>query len=128
MPYAVCFGLLSVVVSLAASGHDAAPAWMPAAGALLGVGAHLINAVPDLEADRATGIRGCHTGWARVVRSTLRSVITVLAACDVGVAGISTLAIVAFLAVAGRIGPRQAAFRAALAIAFVDVVALVLRS
>ena len=31
---------------------------MPVAGALLGVGAHLVNALPDLADDEATGVRG----------------------------------------------------------------------
>ena len=31
---------------------------MPAAGALLGVGAHLVNVLPDLADDEATGVRG----------------------------------------------------------------------
>ena len=57
-PYAVSFGLLPDVVALAAPGGRAAPGWASAAGALLGVGAHLANALPDLEDDLATGVRG----------------------------------------------------------------------
>ena len=32
--------------------------WLPVAGALLGVGAHLLNVLPDLDDDAATGVRG----------------------------------------------------------------------
>ena len=43
-----------------APGADRAwpPAWMMATGAVLGVGAHLLNALPDLADDDATGVRG----------------------------------------------------------------------
>lgn len=135
LPYAVCFAMLPVVVSLAAPGHDAPPAWMPVAGALLGVGAHLINAVPDLEDDRRTGVRGLpHRLGARrsldvaTVLMLVGSVVTVLGpAGGIDGSGIATLAVVAALAVAGRVGPGRSAFRAALAIALVDVIALLVR-
>ena len=58
LPYAVCFGSLPAFVSYA--GPDAGPpaVAVAAAGALLGVGAHLTNVVPDLADDEATGVRG----------------------------------------------------------------------
>ncbi|MFS0706366.1 UbiA family prenyltransferase, partial [Cellulomonas sp. 179-A 9B4 NHS] len=58
LPYAVAFALLPAFVVLALPG-DARPAgWLLAVGALLGVGAHLANVLPDLEDDAATGVRG----------------------------------------------------------------------
>ncbi len=57
-PYALAFGLLPAVVVLALPGHPWPPAWVVAAGALLGVGAHLLNVLPDLDDDRSTGVRG----------------------------------------------------------------------
>jgi 4-hydroxybenzoate polyprenyltransferase len=57
LPYAVSFGLLPAVVTLAA-GDGFAPAWVLAAAALLGVGAHLANTLPDLADDLAAGVRG----------------------------------------------------------------------
>lgn len=58
VPYAVAFALLPAFVVLALPG-DARPAgWLLAVGALLGVGAHLANVLPDLEDDAATGVRG----------------------------------------------------------------------
>jgi len=39
-------------------GHPAPPAWLVAAGALLGGGAHFANVLPDLEDDAATGVHG----------------------------------------------------------------------
>lgn len=133
-PYAVCFGLLPVVVSLARADATLPPLWMVVAGALLGVGAHLINAVPDLEDDRRTGVVGLphRLGAQRSldIATALMlagSVVTVVGpAGGVDGAGVLTLAVVAALAIAGRIGPGNAAFRAALAIAVVDVIALIL--
>jgi 4-hydroxybenzoate polyprenyltransferase len=57
-PYAVSFGLLPLFVVLALPGAALPQAWVPLVGALLGVGAHLTNALPDLEDDLRTGIRG----------------------------------------------------------------------
>ena len=51
-PYAVCFGLLPAVVTLSLPGSPRPAWWAMAAGALLGVGAHLANVLPDLEDDR----------------------------------------------------------------------------
>src|SRR5690606_1332400 len=58
LPYAVSFGLLAVAVVLAAPGPRVPAAWAVAAVALLGVGAHVANTLPDLEDDAATGVRG----------------------------------------------------------------------
>jgi 4-hydroxybenzoate polyprenyltransferase len=59
LPYALSFGLLPVFVLLAA-GPAPAPGtlwWLPVAGALLGVGAHLLNGLPDIADDTAAGLR-----------------------------------------------------------------------
>ncbi|MGA8847220.1 MAG: UbiA family prenyltransferase, partial [Nocardioides sp.] len=56
VPYAVAFGSLPAVVSLAADDRAIAPWWLLAAGATLGVGAHLLNVLPDLEDDASTGV------------------------------------------------------------------------
>ena len=58
LPYAVSFGLLPAVATLAASPPRWPGAWALATGALLGVAAHLGNALPDLREDIVTGIRG----------------------------------------------------------------------
>ena len=58
LPYAIAFGMLPAVVTLSASTPRWPAAWTLAAGALLGVAAHLANVLPDLSADAATGIRG----------------------------------------------------------------------
>jgi 4-hydroxybenzoate polyprenyltransferase len=57
-PYALAFGAVPSIVTLALAEPVLAPWWATAAGALLGVGAHLCNVLPDLEEDLATGVRG----------------------------------------------------------------------
>src|SRR5690606_31895749 len=57
LPYVVSFGLLPVFITLAAADRFP-PAWLAAAAALLGAGAHFANAQPDLADDRATRVRG----------------------------------------------------------------------
>ena len=58
VPYAVGFGALPAVATLALPSHPLPPAWGVAAGALLGVGAHVANALPDIDEDRAAGVLG----------------------------------------------------------------------
>jgi 4-hydroxybenzoate polyprenyltransferase len=58
LPYAVAFGMLPAVATLSASPPRWPQVWALAAGALLGVAAHLANVLPDLEEDAATGVRG----------------------------------------------------------------------
>jgi 4-hydroxybenzoate polyprenyltransferase len=55
LPYVVAFGLLPVFVAAVAGGG--APGWAVLAAACLGAGAHLTNALPDLDIDRRTGVR-----------------------------------------------------------------------
>jgi 4-hydroxybenzoate polyprenyltransferase len=56
LPYAVSFGLAPAYIWMTTG--DRPPAWLVAAGTLLGVGAHLMNTVPDLAADRVGQVRG----------------------------------------------------------------------
>ncbi|HEU0205115.1 MAG TPA: UbiA family prenyltransferase [Pseudolysinimonas sp.] len=58
LPYAVSFGLLPSIASLARPAPALPAWWVFAAGALLGVAAHFANVLPDLDDDRRTGIRG----------------------------------------------------------------------
>ena len=58
LPYALAFGLLPAFVTLGLPGQPWPPPWLTAAGALLGVGAHFTNVLPDIDADLAAGIRG----------------------------------------------------------------------
>lgn len=58
VPYTIAFGALPAFVTLGLPDHPWPPTWSVAAAALLGSGAHLVNALPDLDADRAVGIHG----------------------------------------------------------------------
>lgn len=135
LPYAVCFGGLPVVVSLAVR-HDAGPVWIVLAGALLGVGAHLVNAVPDLEDDRRTGVVGLsHRLGARhsidlasvlMVAGTVVAVVVPAGGPDI--VGVVVLTGSVALLIVGRLTPGKGPFRAVLGIALVNVIALLLRS
>jgi 4-hydroxybenzoate polyprenyltransferase len=58
LPYLVSFGLLTAFVADALPGHPL-PRWQVAVAAgLLGAGAHFANVLPDLAADRASGVTG----------------------------------------------------------------------
>lgn len=91
LTYAVGFGALPCAAYLARAGHPGPPWWAPVTGALLGLAAHLANALPDLAADAATGVRGLpHRLGARrcalVLAATLLAASVVLAANAAGAA------------------------------------------
>jgi 4-hydroxybenzoate polyprenyltransferase len=130
LPYALAFGVLPVFVTLA-GGH--APVWWTAAaGALLGVGAHLVNTLPDLEDDRATGVRGLpHRLGAtttRVLAVVVLLVATLLLAGQATglhpTARWATVAVAAALSAVALRGSGRAPFRAVVLLAVVDVIAL----
>ncbi len=59
LPYAVSFGLLPAVATLAqVEDPGRPPVTVLLAAALLGVAAHLANTIPDAEDDARTGVRG----------------------------------------------------------------------
>jgi len=136
VPYAVSFGGLPVFVDLV--GGSWAPVEVVAGGALLGVAAHLLNVVPDLADDAATGVRGLpHRigGRASILLAVAllvlatglllftgslasESDVVVAVLVGVGVAGLAVLALA---------GTGRAPFYAAIGIAFVNVVTLVAR-
>ncbi|CAN5361016.1 hypothetical protein BH23ACT9_BH23ACT9_16200 [soil metagenome] len=57
LPYLVSFGLLPVIVA-AMAGRAGPPWWAVVTAACFGAGVHLANALPDLEVDARTGVRG----------------------------------------------------------------------
>jgi protoheme IX farnesyltransferase len=58
LTYGVSFGLLPVVAHDASPREDKTPGWAIAAGALMGMAAHLVNVLPDRDADREMGVLG----------------------------------------------------------------------
>lgn len=132
LPYAIAFGGLPVFVSLTHGASALPPAWIPVAGALLGVGAHLVNVLPDLADDAATGVRGLpHLLGARWTAPV--AVVVLAAATGVIAVGSplrwpwvtgTSLVVVGALAVWALTSRGRTPFRAALGIALVDVAML----
>lgn len=136
-PYALSFGLVPSIITLGA-GSGWAPAWATAAGALLGVGAHLVNVLPDLDDDLATGVRGLPHRLGRGTSTALAALLllaaTVLLALgpgDPGRLAVGAVAVAAVVTAAGlALGRRpgsRAAFLAAIVVAVLDVGLLVAR-
>ncbi|GAB2477373.1 UbiA family prenyltransferase [Promicromonospora xylanilytica] len=109
LPYAVSFPLLAVTVVLAAPGPRVPAAWAVGAVALLGVGAHVANTLPDLEDDASTGVRGLPHRLGRRVSGVLAPCLLVAAAAVVvtGPAGAPNAA--AWAGGAGAVGLALAA-------------------
>lgn len=136
LPYALAFGLLPAVVTLGLPGAPWPPLWLTAAAALLGAGAHLANALPDIADDLATGVVGLpHRLGGR--RSGALAGLLVLGSALVLVVGppgrvtpygwglLAVTAATALLAAARPVG--RIPFHAALAIAGADVALLLVR-
>ncbi len=131
-PYALAFGGLTVFVSLAAGG-GLPELWIPAMAAMLGVGAHLVNTLPDLADDEATGVRGLPHRLGAGRTRVLAVIVLAAASCVVAVASrelplylrAGALLVVAALAVVALRTRGRTPFRAAIAIAIVDAVLLV---
>ena len=106
---------------------------MPLAGSLLGVGAHLVNTLPDLEDDEATGVRGLPhrlgPRWTRIVAVVVLGVASVVIVIGSGSVPVwlltVALAVVAVLAVVALVASGRTPFRAAVGIALADAVMLV---
>jgi len=134
LPYAVAFGGLTGFVSLAGS-PDPVPWWWPVGGALLGVAAHLLNVLPDLADDAATGVEGLpHRLGKRWIPIVAVGVLVGASAAILLGAGVSAVPTVlagsAVLGLAAVVltGRGRLPFVAAILIALVDVVLLVVAS
>jgi len=132
LPYAVAFGSLPAVVSLADSPPQWPPGWMVGTAATLGVAAHFLNTLPDLEDDAATGVRGLPHRLGAVRSRLIATVLLVLGSlvAVLGPAGApatwawAALAIVVALAAVALFGTGKAPFHAAIGIALVNVALL----
>jgi 4-hydroxybenzoate polyprenyltransferase len=132
LPYAVAFGSLPAVVSLANSPPQWPPTWMVGTAATLGVAAHFLNTLPDFEDDAATGVRGLPHRLGAIRSRLIATALLVLASAVavLGPAGApaawawTALAVVVALAAIALFGNGKAAFYAAIAIALVNVALL----
>ncbi|MGR8012127.1 UbiA family prenyltransferase [Streptomyces hypolithicus] len=138
LPYAAGFAALPAFVSLGLPGQPWPAWWIALAAALLGVGAHLANVLPDIDADLALGVRG----WPQRLGATrtrlllpaplvAATALLVLAAPGPpGTTGALALAAVAAVAVCGALLGRRTPklpFAAAIVIAAADVALLLHR-
>ncbi|GAA3742088.1 UbiA family prenyltransferase [Leifsonia bigeumensis] len=138
LPYLVGFGALPAIVTLALPSPALPAAWAPAAGALLGVAAHFANVLPDLEADRATGVVGLPhrlgartSGIVTFLALAATSGLVVFGSGMPGFVGWACLGVEAAIAVAGITlaltrPPGRPLFRLVILGALVAVVSLVL--
>ena len=130
LPYAVSFGALTAVVTYADG--LAPPWWWPAGAALLGVGAHLLDVLPDLDDDAATGVRGLPhrlgRRWISPVAATVLVAATVVVLVGASPATpllVASAVVVLALAAVVVTGTGRRPFAAAVAIALVDATLLV---
>ncbi len=130
LPYAVSFGGLTGVVTYADG--DAPPWWWPVGAALLGVGAHLLNVLPDLDDDAATGVRGLPhrlgRRWIAPVAAAVlvtATVVVLVGASPATAVWASSSVVVLVLAAVVVTGSGRRPFAAAVAIALVDATLLV---
>jgi len=129
LPYAVAFGSLPAVVSLANEPPRWPPTWMVGTAATLGIAAHFLNTLPDLDDDVATAVRGLpHRLGATPSRLIATALLLLASALAVlGPAGApatwawTALAVVVALGALTLFGQGRAPFYAAVAIALVDV-------
>lgn len=138
LPYAVGFAALPAFVVLGLPGSPRPAWWVVLSGALLGVGAHLGNVLPDIGSDLTTGVRGWpqRLGPARVrllmpVPLVVASAVIVLGRPGpFGAAGPVALAVAVLTAVSSAVVGRRrvrAPFIAAIVVAAIDVAMLVWR-
>ncbi len=138
IPYIVSFGLLPSVATLSSADPRLAPWWASAAGAALGIAAHIGNVLPDLEDDAATGIRGLPHRMGRTTAGVVTALALAAASASVvvgphhmpdalHVAGLVMALAIAAASVALVLANRltRLLFRLVIAAAFVDVVLLV---
>ena len=132
LTYAIGFGLIPQFAASTLPGAPFARPWALAVAALLGLGAHFANVLPDLAGDRASGVRGlpqraAEAGGPGLVR--LVALVLLLGASAmialvpggvhrwVAVAGFAAAIV---LAVVGARANGRAPFLAAIAIAAID--------
>jgi len=138
LPYAASFALLGAFLALGRPGHPAPHLWVLAAGALLGVGAHFLNVVPDLDADLQAGVLGLPQRLGAVRARTGGALLLAAAAAVVtfgpgdppllSLVGLAlAVALAAGAALAGRRPGSRLPFLLALATAAVTVALLVAR-
>jgi 4-hydroxybenzoate polyprenyltransferase len=132
--YLLGFGLIPAYAASTLPGHPAPRWWVTAAAALVGLGAHFANVLPDLAADRATGVNGLPqlvaARWGPAAVRAIAMVLLLSASVLLLLASspsrrwvaLTGLAAAAVLAAVGARGSGRVPFLAAIGIAAIDVV------
>lgn len=93
IPYAYAFGALPAFITLGLANPHAPPVWAMSAAALMGVGAHFVNTLPDRASDERVGVRG--------LPQRLPAMVSLIA-------GVALLSAAAILVALGPAGPPDA--------------------
>lgn len=132
VPYAVGFGALPHVVTLASAHRPGVDGWVTVAAALLGVGVHLLNVLPDLADDAATGVAGLphRLGEGRLRLAAGAALLAATVVCLLGAAlpaaaAVAGLVVATVLAVVLWCGRGRIPFVGAIGVAALDVVVIV---
>jgi 4-hydroxybenzoate polyprenyltransferase len=133
--YILGFGPIPAYAASTLPGQPLPTWYATAAAALLGLGGHFANVLPDLTADRATGVAGLPqrlgARWgAGAVRGAalvllLSASVLLLVASRFHWIAVAGMAVACVFAVMGAVGTGKVPFAAAFGIAAVDVVLLV---
>jgi len=134
--YLVGFGLIPAFAASLAPGSPAPAVPVTIAAALLGLGGHFANTLPDLAGDRRLGIAGLPqvvaTRWGARAAALTASVLLVAAsallvpAAERRALAVLGLLVALVLAAIGARGTGRTPFRAAIAIGATDVLVLLL--
>ncbi len=133
LPYAVSFGLVPAFVTYGLTPAGPPAAWVVVTMASMGVGAHLANAVPDLEGDTAVGAGGVVAALGPR-RSTVLALALLMLALVLLVTHLALGTVAAALVLGGALGTAvvvavrgqgQSLFRLVLVLAVLAVVLLV---
>ncbi|MER6640717.1 UbiA family prenyltransferase [Streptomyces microflavus] len=138
VPYAIGFGALPAAVTLTLPGAPWPRWWTVAAGALLGFAAHLGDTLPDIEEDRAAGIRGLphrlgSTGTRLLLPVPLLAATAVLVLGPPGPVDARSAAVLVLAGAAALLGPalgrwwHKAALAGAVTVAAADLALLLAR-
>jgi len=138
-PYAVGFGAVPVFVGLASTELFWVQTWVVIAAALLGVAAHFANVLPDIDADKLTGVNSLPhilgqrlSALAIATTALLATVLVVTQSKDlsptVATAGLvlNILVVVLAAALSIKAKPSRAAFSLLILASLVNVVLLML--
>ena len=141
IPYAVGFGLIPIFVGQASTEPFWAEAWIVFAASLLGISAHFANVLPDMEADKLTGVNslplilGQKLSAIAIAATAIAATVIVVTQSENLDSLVATIGLVSNLAIVGlasllslRKNPPRAAFLLLILASLINVVLLMLGS